>query len=87
MTPLLQWLMQPLWDAPRAGNIHEADDLVLGRHLAWRRSMLVLVIAFTALTAAIDTATKRVGGPQISFNFVLRLDPDEGLAEQTWFGD
>jgi len=87
MTTPLQWLVQPLWDAPRAWNVHEADDLVLGRHLAWRRSMLVLVIAFTTLTAALDTVTKRVGGPQISFNFVLRLDPDEGLPEQTWFGD
>jgi hypothetical protein len=87
MTTPLRWLVRPLWDAPRAGNVPEADDLVLGRHLAWRRSVLVLVIAFTALTAAIDTATKLVGGPQISFNFVLRLDPDEGLPEQTWFGD
>lgn len=87
MTRPLQWLVQPLWEAPRAGNVHEADDLVLGRHLAWRRSVLVLVIAFTALTAAIDTATKLVGGPRASFNFVLRLGPTEGPAEQTWFGD
>src|SRR5262245_63040611 len=87
MTPPLQWLVQPLWDAPRTWNVHEADALVLGRHLAWRRSVLVLVIAFTGLTAAIDTATRLVSGPRTSFNFVLRLDPDEGLAEQTWFGD
>jgi hypothetical protein len=86
ITPL-RWLVQPLWAAPRAGNVHEADDLVLGRHLAWRRSMLVLVIAVTALTAALDTATKLVGGPQSTFNFVLRLDPDEGLPEPTGFGD
>jgi hypothetical protein len=46
-----------------------------------------MAVAFTALTAAIDTATRLVGGPQTSFNFVLRLDPDEGLPEPTWFGD
>ena len=86
MTHPLRWLVQPLWEAPR-GDVREADDLVLGRHLAWRRSVLVLVIAFTALTAAIDTATKLAGGPQVSFNFVLRLGPTEGPAEQTWFGD
>jgi hypothetical protein len=79
--------VQPLWDAPRAWNGHEADDLVLGRHLAWRRSVLVLVIVFTALTAAIDTTTRLVAGPQVPFNFVLRLDPEEGLGQQTWFGD
>jgi hypothetical protein len=49
--------------------------------------VLALVIAFTALTAAIDTATRLVGGPQVSFNFVLRLDPEEGPVAQTWFGD
>jgi hypothetical protein len=87
MTRLLRWLVQPLWEAPRAGKDPQADDLVLGRHLAWRRSVLVLVIAVTALTAAIDTATKLVGGPQTSFNFVLRLDLDEVPAQQTWFGD
>jgi hypothetical protein len=49
--------------------------------------MLVLVIALTSLTAAIDTATRIVGGPQVSFNFVLQLDPEAGPVEQTWFGD
>jgi hypothetical protein len=39
------------------------------------------------LTAAIDTATKLVGGPRTSFDFVLRIDPEEGPAEQTRFGD
>jgi hypothetical protein len=87
MPPSLSWLVRPLWDVPRAWNGHEADDLILQRHLAWRRSVLVLVIIVTALTAAIDTATRLVGGPQVSFNFVLRLDPAEGAAEQTWFGD
>jgi hypothetical protein len=87
MTLPLQWLLQPLWDAPRSWNEHETDDAVLHRHLAWRRSVLVLVIVFTAITAAIDTTTRLVGGPQTSFNFVLRLDPDEVPAEQTWFGD
>jgi hypothetical protein len=85
MTPPLKWLVQPLWDAPRAWN--EADDLVLQRHRDWRRSVLILVLVFTACTAAIDTATKLVGGPQVSFNFVLRLDPAEGPPQQTWFGD
>jgi hypothetical protein len=83
----LRWLVRPLWEAPRDWKAPQAAELSLQRHLAWRRSVLVLVIAFTALTAAIDTATRLVGGPQISFNFVLRLDPDEGPAEQTWFGD
>jgi hypothetical protein len=87
MLPPLKWLVQPLWDAPRAWNDHEADDVVLQRHRAWRRSLLILVIVFTACTAAIDTATKLVGGPQVSFNFVLRLDPAEDPAQQTWFGD
>jgi hypothetical protein len=49
--------------------------------------MLVLLIALTSLTAAIDTATRFVGGPRVSFDFVLRLDPEEGLPQQTWFGD
>ena len=44
----VKWLVQPLWDAPRDGNHPQADDVVLQRHLAWRRRMLVLVIAFTA---------------------------------------
>jgi hypothetical protein len=87
MTAPLKWLVQPLWDSPRRWGEPQDDDLVLRRHLAWRRSVLVLVIALTALTAAIDTATRLAGGPQASFNFVLRLDPEEGPAEQTWFGD
>jgi hypothetical protein len=87
MRAAFKWLVQPLLDSPRDWNGPQADDLVLQRQLAWRRSMLVLVIAFTAVTAAIDTATKLAGGPQISFNFLLRLDPEEGPVEQTWFGD
>jgi hypothetical protein len=87
MTPSLKWLLRPLWDAPRDWDANEPPDLVLRRHLAWRRSVLVLVIVVTALTAAIDTATRLIGGPQISFNFVLRLDPAGGQGEQTWFGD
>lgn len=47
----------------------------------------MLVIVLTSLTAAIDTATRLIEGPRVSFNFVLRLDPEEGAAEQTWFGD
>src|SRR5262245_48513117 len=87
MTPPLKWLLLPLWDAPRGWDDRDADDLILQRHRAWRRSMLILVIIFTALTAVIDTATKLVGGPQVSFNFVLRLDPEEGPPQQTGFGD
>src|SRR6516165_3865195 len=83
----LQRLLQPLWETPRDGKAPQAPELILQRHLAWRRSVLVLVIAVTALTAAIDTATRLAGKPHTSFNFVLRLDPDEGLPEQTWFGD
>jgi hypothetical protein len=49
--------------------------------------VLVLVIAFTSLTASIDTATRLAGGPQVSFDFVLRVDPEEGPPRQTWFGD
>jgi hypothetical protein len=86
ITPL-QWLVQPLWEAPRDWKAPQAAERILQRHLTWRRSVLVLVIAVTALTAAIDTATKLVGKPHTSFNFVLRLDPEEGPAEQTWFGD
>jgi hypothetical protein len=87
MKALFQWLVRPLWEAPRASNDHDSDELVLERHLAWRRSVLVVVIVVTALTAAIDTATRLVGGPRTSFTFVLRLDLDEGPEEQTWFGD
>jgi hypothetical protein len=83
----LQWLVQPLWEAPRDWQAPHDAERTLQRHLAWRRSALVLVIAFTGLTAAIDTATRLVGGPRTSFSFVLQLDPDEGLGEQTWFGD
>jgi hypothetical protein len=87
MTSPLQWLVQPLWYSPRDPDDPQADDLVLQRQLAWRRSVLVLVIAFTSLTAAIDTATRVVVGPHVSFDFVLRIDPEEGPAQQTWFGD
>jgi hypothetical protein len=83
----LQWLVQPLWQAPRDGKAPPTAELLLQRHLAWRRSVLVLVVAFTVLTAALDTATRLVGGPQTSFNFVLRLNPEEAPAEPTWFGD
>jgi hypothetical protein len=87
MTSPFKWLVQPLWISPRNQDDPQADELALQCQLAWRRSVLVLVIAATSLTAAIDTATRLVGGPQVSFNFVLRIDPDEGRATQTWFGD
>jgi hypothetical protein len=68
-------------------TIPPADGLVLERQLAWRRSVLILVIVFTSLTAGIDTTTRLIGGPVDSFSFVLRLDPEEAAATQTWFGD
>jgi hypothetical protein len=63
------------------------DGLVLSRFLAWRRNLLVLVLLCTALTAALDTATRLVEGPQPSFTLLLRLDPEGAPVEQTWFGD
>jgi hypothetical protein len=87
MTSPLQWLVQPLWHSPRDPDDPQADELIPQRQLAWRRSTLVLVITFTSLTAAIDTATRVVVGPHVSFDFVLRIDPEEGPAQQTWFGD
>jgi hypothetical protein len=77
------FLVRPLWEAPRDGKAPPSGELILQRHFAWRRSVLVLVIASTTLTAATDTATRLVAGPRTSFNFVLRLDPGEELAEQT----
>jgi hypothetical protein len=87
MISLLKWLVRPLWDSPRGQDDPRGDDLLLQRQLAWRRSVLVLVIVFTSLTAAIDTTTRLIGGPRVSFNFVLHIDPDEGAESQTWFGD
>ena len=62
-------------------------DLVLLRFLTWRRSVLLLVLLVTVLTAGIDTATKLTGGPRLSFTILLKLEPESGPVQQTWFGD
>src|SRR5262245_35005704 len=82
----LVWLVRPLLAPPRDFR-GPGSDPVLPHFLAWRRSMLVLVLLFTAFTAAIDTATKLVSGPQPSFDLLSRLDPDAEPVEQTFFGD
>ena len=87
MTSPLHRLLRPLWDTPRDPGEPQSGGPVLECQLDWRRSMLVLVIALTSLTAAIDTTTRLIGGPVDSFSFVLRLDPEEGAPAQTWFGD
>ncbi len=73
--------------APQRDLREPSADFVLPRFLTWRRRMLILVILFTVLTAAIDTVTKLVGGPQLSFTILLKLEPESGPVEQTLFGD
>ena len=80
------WL-QPSLTLPRHGSATCAADRALPQFLAWRRRLLVLVICLTALTAAIDTATWLVGGPQLSIDFLLALDPESEPVQQTLFGD
>lgn len=80
------WL-QPSLTLPRHGSAKCAADRALPQFLAWRRRLLVLVICLTALTAAIDTATWLVGGPQLSIDFLLALDPESEPVQQTLFGD
>jgi hypothetical protein len=80
------WLVQPLLTSQHDLRERSAD-LILPRFLAWRRSVLVLVLLFTALTAAIDTATRLVGGPGPSLDILLRLGPEAGPVQQTLFGD
>jgi hypothetical protein len=80
------WLVQPLLTPPRDLRERSAD-LVLPRFLAWRRSVLVLVLLVTALTAAIDTATRLVGGPGPSLEILLRLGPEAEPVQQTLFGE
>jgi hypothetical protein len=82
----LAWLGQLLL-APRRAWREPSTDLVLPRFLTWRWSVLVLVLLFTVLTAAIDTATKLVSGPQRSLTIQLKLEPESGPGEQTVFGD
>jgi hypothetical protein len=68
-------------------NVESEADEKLRQFLAWRRRMLVLVILLTALTAAIDTATWLIGGPQLSIDFLSTLDPTSEPVQQTFFGD
>ena len=81
------WLVRPLLAPPRDPGAANAADLVLPQFLAWRLRVLVLVILLTALTAAIDTATRLVGGPRLSFTILLKLEPESGPVQQTVFGD
>jgi len=83
----LGWLLQPLLAPRRNLDEPQSADIVLQRHYAWRRSMLILVLFFTALTAIIDTATKLISGSRPSFKFVLWLDPDTAPPAQSLFGD
>ena len=76
--------MQLKWPALYQAN---AADQVLPRYLAWRLRLLVLVILLSVITAAIDTATWIVGGPQLSFTIQLNLAPDTEPVQQTLFGD
>jgi hypothetical protein len=83
----LRWLPGPLFTSPQTPGGLPAADLVLQRHLAWRRNVLVLVLVLTALTAIIDTTTRLVSGPRLSFQFTIWLDPETAPPEQTLFGD
>jgi hypothetical protein len=80
------WLVHPLLVAAR-DLCQPSADFALPRFLAWRRSMLVLVLLLTLLTAALDTATKLVDGPRLSFTILLKLEPESGPVPQTLFGD
>lgn len=80
------WLVQPLLTLPRDLRTSSAD-LTLSRFLTWRRSVLVLMLVLTALTAAVDTAARLVESPRHSFTILLKLEPESGPLEQTLFGD
>jgi hypothetical protein len=81
------WLVQPLLAPPRDPREANAADQALPQFLAWRLRVLVLVILLTALTAAIDTATRLVSGPRLSFTIVLKLELELEPVRQTLFGD
>ncbi|MFT3883738.1 MAG: hypothetical protein QM703_29425 [Gemmatales bacterium] len=83
----LDWLLRPLLASRRNLDEPQSADDVLLRHFAWRRSMLVLVLIFTTLTAIIDTTTKLVSGSRDSFKIVIWLDPDTSPPGQSFFGD
>jgi hypothetical protein len=79
------WLMQPLF-APLPDSYEQNAQLVLVRWLTWRRSLLVLVLLFALLTAALDTATK-LSGPTPPFTILFKLELGSGPVQQTLFGD
>src|SRR5947199_238790 len=82
----LAWLVHPLLAPPR--DLREPNAaLAWPRFLAWRRSILSLVLPVPALPAAIDTATQLAGGPRQSFTLPLTLEPESGPVRQTAFGD
>lgn len=83
----LDWLLRPLLASRRNLDEPQAADVVLQRHFAWRRSMLILVLVFTALTAIIDTIAKLFYGSRPSFKFVIWLDPESTPPAQSLFGD
>jgi len=86
MANSFRWLVQPLLILQR--DLREPSaDLVLPRFLAWRRSVLVLVLVLTVLTAAIDIASKLVDGPRPSLHILLKLESAAGPVQQTLFGD
>src|SRR5262245_36233678 len=86
LVDLCFWLVKPL--LARTGDRRgPGADVALLRFLAWRRSMLLVVLLCTALTAALDTTTRLVEGPRLSSTLLIRLEPEAGPVEQTWFGD
>ncbi|HQR05332.1 MAG TPA: hypothetical protein PLN21_00850 [Gemmatales bacterium] len=83
----LGWLLQPLLASRRNLDEPQTADIVMQRHFAWRRSMLILVLIFTALTAIIDTTAKLINGSRPSFKFVIWLEPETPAPAQSLFGD
>jgi len=81
------WLLQPLFIAPHDLREANAVDSVVARFLAWRRSVLVLVLTITALKAAIDALSKQYREPQPSIEILINLGTQSELAQQTLFGD
>lgn len=87
LTSSFLWLVQPLLVAPRDLREPTAAGLVLPRFLAWRRSVLVLVLVSTVLTAAMDTVTRIVSGPRPSLTILVNLGTATEPVQQTLFGD
>jgi hypothetical protein len=82
-----RWLVRSLFTPPRDPREASAAGQVLEHFLAWRLRVLLLVILLSALTAALDTATRLAGGPRLSLTIVLNLEPEAGPVRQTLFGD